>query len=193
MMIDRRKKKLSKKPLVNCSFSESKINAMKLKAKQLSNMIAQNSKSTNQLPENSCINNEDSSTINTTLSQNKNLAQNNDQFLSLSNSESSIPSCSGVEKKSPESNESPHYVAKRKKSKDLKTKHKKSKIPFLVKHDVYQDENIDDQTSKKQDDYVLEKLFNKSGMYYMLVIIIISKCLDLYKIILFILCLSLNN
>lgn len=171
MMLARHKKKLSKKQLVNCSFSESKIEAMKQKAKQLSNMIAQNSKSNNQPTKNSetCINNEDSATVDKTLSQNNiNVSQNNDQFSSLLNSECSIPSYwnSQIEKKSPKITVSPNFVSKRKKSKEIKTKHKKSKIPFLVKHDVYQDENIDDHTSKKQDDYVLEKLFNKSGMLY---------------------------
>lgn len=177
-MIARRKKKLSKKQLVSCSFSENKIEAMKQKARELSKIIAQNSKRINQpltQPE-ICTNNENCLKMNSSHSPNNMLPkdiiefeQNTNEFSTVINKDNvSIPSCNynQTEEVSPKTTASLNCVLKRKNSRDLKTKHKKSKIPFLVKCDVYQEESVDEVISKKQDDYVLEKLFNKSGIFY---------------------------
>lgn len=177
-MIARRKKKLSKTRLVSCSFSENKIEAMKQKARELSKMIAQNSKSINQplLQPEICTNSESCLKINSPHSPNDMLPQNviefeqnTNEFSTVINKDNvSIPSCSDnqTEEASYKKTASLHYVSKRKNNRDSKTKHKKSKIPFLVKCDVYQEESVDEVSSKKQDDYVLEKLFNKSGIFY---------------------------
>lgn len=173
MMIAKRKKKLSKKQLVSCSFSENKIEAMKQKAKELSKMIAQNSKNINQpltQPE-ICTNNEICLKTNSLHSSNNMLPQNitntNESSTVINKDNVSIPSYNYNQTEvSPKTTALSNCVPKRKNSRDLKTKHKKSKIPFLVKCDVYQEESVDEVTSKKQDDYVLEKLFNKSGIFY---------------------------
>lgn len=168
-MLARRERKRAKKTSLSCSFSNDKIEAMKLKARELSKMIGQNSKTVanehTTLPE-TLTNNENATKIDIKPSQNKpEFSQNNDDKLSeFVNDESiNIPSCSKslIERISPETIPAPN--SKRTHSKDLNIKHKKPKIPYLVKCDIYQEEHVDDLTSKKQDDYVLEKLFNKSG------------------------------
>lgn len=165
MAIARRKRKQSKKMLVSCSFSEDKIEAMKQQAREISKMIGENSKNvTNQqiTPLEISVNREHSSEID-------NISQTNDQISTLINTEiENSPSCSkiSIEKTLPETVTSLNSISKRKhRRKDQSSKHKKSKIPYLVKCDVYQEEHLDDLTSKKQDDYVLEKLFNRSGIY----------------------------
>lgn len=177
MMIAKRKKKLPKKQLVSCSFSENKIEAMKQKARELSKMIAQNSKNINQpltQPE-ICTNNEICFKTNSPHSSNNmqpqdiiEFEQNTNESLTVINKDNvSIPSYNYNQTEvSSKTTALSNCVPKRKNSRDLKTKHKKPKIPFLVKCDVYQEESVDEVTSKKQDDYVLEKLFNKSGIFY---------------------------
>lgn len=175
-MVARRKKKLSKKQLASCSFSENKIEAMKQKARELSKMIAQNSKRINKpltQPEvftdnESCLKINSPHSPNNMLPQDIEFEQNTNEFSTAINKDNvSIPSCNynQVEEVSPKTTTLLNCVPKRKNSRDLRTRHKKSKIPFLVKSDVYQEESIDEVTSKKQDDYVLEKLFNKSGIF----------------------------
>lgn len=166
MAIARREKKRSKKTLVSCSFSVDKIEAMKQKAREISKMIGENSKTIiNQeiTPPEMCVNSRHNSKIDNALSI-------NDQISTLMNTEiENNPSNSkiSIEKTLPETiislNEK--KTSKRNHRKDLILKHKKSKIPYLVKCDIYQEELLDDLTSKKQDDYVLEKLFNRSGIY----------------------------
>jgi len=172
-MTARRERKKSKKTSSTCSFSDDKIEAMKQKARELSKMIGQNSKTViNQqiAPIKMCTNSEHCTDVDINPSQNDTETfKNNDKpFTSTNNESSNIPSCSksAIENTSFEMIEAPNPSSKRTKSKYLNSKHKKPKIPYLVKCDVYQEENVDDLTSKKQDDYVLEKLFNKSGRFY---------------------------
>lgn len=161
----RRERHISKKTLKG-SFTDDKIEAMKQKARELSKMIVQNTKSTiNQqlAPSESCNNSEHCPKI-----ENTSLTIDNDQLSILMNNNSKdiIPHCSkiSIEKElSDENTTTPNNLSKKRNSKDPHTKSKKSKIPYLVKCDVYQEEHVDHLTSKKQDDYVLEKLFNKSG------------------------------
>lgn len=172
MMIARREKKQSKKIPVSYSFSDDKIEAMKQKAREISKMIGENSKTIiNQhiAPLKTCINSGNcSKTDNIELENDSQLTQTNNQLSMLMNTEIESPSSScskiSIEKTLPETVTSLNYFSKRKNKKDINSKHKKSKIPYLVKSDVYQEEYLDDLTSKKQDDYVLEKLFNRSGM-----------------------------
>jgi len=174
MMTARRERKESKKKSSSCSFSVDKIEAMKQKARELSKMIGQNSKTvTNQqiIPSEMCINSEqctDTDIINPTQKDTETSKNNDKPFTFMNNESSNIPSCSksAIENTSPEMIQAPNPAFKRTKSKYLHSKHKKLKIPYLVKCDVYQEEHFDDLTSKKQDDYVLEKLFNKSGRFY---------------------------
>ncbi|XP_027841630.2 DNA excision repair protein ERCC-6-like isoform X1 [Aphis gossypii] len=162
IMTARRERKKSKKTSSTCSFSDDKIEAMKQKARELSKMIGQNSKTViNQqitpLENNMCTNSEHCSDVDIICKNDIDTSKNNDKSVTFANNDSSsIPSCS----KSPSSN----HAFKRSNSKYLNTKHKKPKIPYLVKCDIYQEEHVDNLTSKKQDDYVLEKLFNKSGV-----------------------------
>lgn len=167
MAIARRERKQSKKKLVSRSFSEDKIEAMKQKAREISKMIGENSKTIiNQQisPLEISVNNRHSSEID-------NILPINEQLSTLMNTEiENSPSCSkiSIEKTLPEVTTSLNSISKRKHKRDQSFKHKKSKIPYLVKCDVYQEEHLDDLTSKKQDDYVLEKLFNRSGIYEIL-------------------------
>jgi hypothetical protein len=179
-MAARRKRKKSKKTLINCSFSDDKIEAMKQKAKELSKIIVQKSKTAmNQQKTqlNSCPINENISKIDIVSEQNDTKPfQNNYPCYDKTNDEfMNIPSCSrsSTEVTLPEINIS----SEKANNKHLNSKHKKHKIPYLVKCDIYQEEHVDELTSKKQDDYVLEKLFNKSGMFHKN--IILSK--DLFK------------
>lgn len=165
MAARRRERKSSRKTRVDCSFSDDKIEAMRRKARELSKMIGQNSKTSgNQLEVTSCVGDDENGSL-----------VNVDRVSAvLANDHNShVPSCS----KSSTTEEgtlcsdtvtSPlpanNHKSKRKTSDALNTNCKKSKIPYLVKCDVYREEHVDDVTSKKQDDYVLEKLFNKSGM-----------------------------
>lgn len=163
-MAARRKRKSSKKTRVDCSFSDDKIEAMRRKARELSKMIGQNS--------NTCVGGSPSG---------QNVSRVNVDRLPavLANDKNPcIPSCSkssAVEETScsdtvtsPQVTTSPgehvNLKSKRKSTEDLNANCKNAKIPYLVKCDVYREEHVDDLTSKKQDDYVLEKLFNKSGM-----------------------------
>uniref|UniRef100_A0A2S2N6T6 DNA repair and recombination protein RAD54-like n=2 Tax=Schizaphis graminum TaxID=13262 RepID=A0A2S2N6T6_SCHGA len=165
MMTARRERKKSKKTSSTHSFSDDKIEAMKQKARELSKMIGQNSKTDiNQqiTPSEMCTNNEHCSNVGIIypFQNDTEISKNNDKpFTFVSNESSNIPSCSKSQMIKA-SNQS----FKRKNSKYLNTKQKKPKIPYLVKCDIYQEEHVDDLTSKKQDDYVLEKLFNKSGV-----------------------------
>jgi len=174
MMTARYERQKSKKASSICSFSDDKIEAMKQKARELSKMIGKNSKQVvNQqiTPSELCTNNEhctEADNINPSQNDTETF-KNNDKPLTFANNESSnIPSCSKSEIKNISFKliEAPNPSSKRTKSKYLNSKHKKSKIPYLVKCDVYQEEHVDELTSKKQDDYVLEKLFNKSGRFY---------------------------
>ncbi|XP_025425310.1 DNA excision repair protein ERCC-6-like isoform X2 [Sipha flava] len=167
IMAARRKRKKSKKTLINCSFSDDKIEAMKQKAKELSKIIVQKSKTAmNQQKTqlNSCPINENISKIDIVSEQNDTKPfQNNYPCYDKTNDEfMNIPSCSrsSTEVTLPEINIS----SEKANNKHLNSKHKKHKIPYLVKCDIYQEEHVDELTSKKQDDYVLEKLFNKSGV-----------------------------
>lgn len=172
---NRHERKLSKQCPVSCSFSDSKIEAMKQKARELSKMIVQNSKtiinqhnSTPVTPIESDSNNEHLTKIDIlTLQNTVDISKNNNQLEMLVNNERTIKissdSKNSSETKLTAVNETSNYTFKRKHNKYVHTKHKKSKIPYLVKCDVYQEECVDNLTSKKQDDYVLEKLFNKSG------------------------------
>lgn len=178
MMTARRERKKSKKTSSTCSFSDDKIEAMKQKARELSKMIGQNSKTViNQqiIPSEMCINSEhctDADIINPSQNDTETFKNNDEPFAFVNNESSNIPSCSksAMENTSLKIIEAPNFAFKRTKSKHLNSKHKKPKIPYLVKCDVYQEEHVDDLTSKKQDDYVLEKLFNKSGRFYQIVI-----------------------
>jgi len=167
----RHKKK--KKPRVNCSFSDDKIEAMKQKARELSKMIIQSSKQIieKQIASDECIHIKHNSTINNKSPQEDiEVSQNNDKISTLMNIESTnVPSCSkiSIENTLPDTVLSPNSTSKKKHNKKLSTKLKKIKIPYLIKSGIYQEENVDDLTSKKQDDYVLEKLFNKSGIIYL--------------------------
>lgn len=168
-MASRRKKKKSKKTLLSCSFSDGKIEAMKQKARELSQMIAQKSKTAiNQQKTllGSCSMTDNISKIDIVSEQNDNeCSENNNIFSDIINDEIiNIPSCSksSTDKLLPETIVSPE----RTNNKHLNSKHKKPKIPYVVKCDIYQEEHVDDLTSQKQDDYILEKLFNKSGMLY---------------------------
>lgn len=168
-MLARRERKKAKKTSLSCSFSNDKIEAMKQKARELSKMIGQNFKSVangHTTPPETLTNNQHSIKIDIKPSQNDSeSSQNNDDKLSVFVNDESVntPSCSktSLEKISSETIPAPN--SKRAHGIDLNIKHKKPKIPYLVKCDVYQEEHVDDITSKKQDDYVLEKLFNKSG------------------------------
>jgi len=168
-MTARRERKKSKKTSSTCSFSDDKIEAMKQKARELSKMIGQNSKTViNQQitpPENNlCTNSEHCFDVDIICKNDTDTSKNNDKSVTFANNDSSsIPSCS----KSPSSN----HAFKRSNSKYLNIKHKKPKIPYLVKCDIYQEEHVDNLTSKKQDDYVLEKLFNKSGRFHSIIIL----------------------
>jgi len=170
-MTARHERKKSKKISSTCSFSDDKIEAMKQKARELSKMIGKNSKpAINQqiTPSEICTNNEhctEADIINPSQNDTETFKINDKPFTFSNNESSNIPSCSKspIKKISFEMIEAPNPSSKRKKCKYLNSKHKKSKIPYLVKCDVYQEEHVDDLTSKKQDDYVLEKLFNKSG------------------------------
>lgn len=173
MIKSRHKKNLSKKLTQSCSFSNSQIEAMKEKARELSKMVVKNSKTIiNQqtTPTESDTNSEHCTKIDILLLPNTTDIQKNDyQFSILVNNETANKSNTinnSSTKELTTDNEPTNYFLKRKSSKDINTKNKKPKIPYLVKYDVYQEEYIDDHTSKKQDDYVLEKLFNKSGMLY---------------------------
>lgn len=168
----RRKRKKSKKTLKGCSFTDDKIEAMKQRARELSKIIVQNTKSTtNQqlAPSESCNNGEHCPKIeNASQIIDTENSHDNDQLSVLMNNKSKdiIPHCSRIsigKELSDENTTTPNNLSKKRNSKDPHTKFKKSKIPYLVKSDVYQEEHVDHLTSKKQDDYVLEKLFNKSG------------------------------
>ncbi|XP_026820566.1 DNA excision repair protein ERCC-6-like [Rhopalosiphum maidis] len=165
MMIARRERKKSKKTSSTHSFSDDKIEAMKQKARELSKMIGQNSKTDiNQqiTPSEMCTNSEHCSNVDIIYpcQDDTEISKNNDKpFTIVSNESLNIPSCSKSEMI-----KASNHAFKRKNSKYLNTKQKKPKIPYLVKCDIYQEEHVDDLTSKKQDDYVLEKLFNKSGV-----------------------------
>lgn len=169
-MTARRERKLSKKQKESCTFTDDKIEAMKKKAQELSKMIAQKSKTVDQpltQSETSSIS-EHSFNIDVISSQkNTDLRQNNDELFPLKKNANTSDLCctSGfLENSLPETTASTlNHSTPSKKTKDLRTKIKNSDIPFLVKCDNYQDEHVDSLTSKKQDDYVLEKLFNKSG------------------------------
>lgn len=157
------------------SFSDNKIEAMKQKARELSKMVVKNSKTvmnqqktteTNSISENCANTDRVPSQYNSEFLNNDNL----NLSISIDNDYGSIPSCSKSADADvlPKTIVMPNCHSKRKSSDiKLKTKHKKPKIPYLVKCDVYQEEHVDIQTSKKQDDYVLEKLFNKSGIMYL--------------------------
>lgn len=154
-----------KKSIENCLFSDDKIEAMKRKAQEISKIIVLNSKPTiNQqiVPSDIGINH-NSRVDNKSLQENK-----NKEFSTLMNTESAnIPSCSKTSIVPNIVISSNSTISKRKHSKGrkkLSKKFKKLEIPYLVKSDIYQEENVDKFTSKKQDDYVLKKLFNKSGM-----------------------------
>lgn len=172
MMTARNKRKKSKKTSSTYSFSDDKIEAMKQKARKLSKMIGQNSKiAINQqiLPLEMCNNSDQCSGTDVIYpcQNDTETSKNNDKpFTFVNNESSNITSCSknAIENTLLELIEAPNPALKRTKSKYLYSKHKKPKIPYLVKCDVYQEEHLDDLTSKKQDDYVLEKLFNKSGI-----------------------------
>lgn len=171
MMLARRERKMAKKTSLSCSFSNDKIEAMKQKARELSKLIGQNSKTVENehaTPPETFTNNEHSIKFDIDKQNEYEFPQNNDDKLSaFVNDESvNIPSCSNNLIEQISSNTIPAPKSKRTHNKDLNIKHKKSKIPYLVKCDVYQEEHVDDLTSKKQDDYVLEKLFNKSGLLY---------------------------
>lgn len=171
-MLARRERKKAKKTSLRCSFSNDKIEAMKQKARELSKMIGQNSKtvaSEHTTPPETLTNNEHATEIDIKPSQNEfEFSQNNDDtFSGLVDDESiNIPSCSKSLMERISTETIPASNSKRTHSKDLNIKYKKPKIPYLVKCDVYQEEQVDNLTSKKQDDYVLEKLFNKSGQLY---------------------------
>lgn len=135
---------------------------MKQKARELSKMIVQKSKTAmnqqkTQLK--SCPINGNISKIDIVSDQNDNSCSD------IINEESmNIPSCS----RSSTQITSPEIIMSSEKAnnKHLNSIHKKHKIPYLVKCDIYQEEHVDELTSKRQDNYVLEKLFNKSGMFY---------------------------
>jgi len=165
MRIARHKRKQS---ILNCSFSDDKIEAMKRKARELSKMIVQRSKpiiNQQPAPSDMCTGIEHGSKVEdrSPPQEDNELSQNNDELSTLTNAESaSVPSCS---KTLADTVISPNSTSKRKHNKGSSRKCKKLKIPYLVKSDVYQEENVDDLASQEQDDYVLEKLFNKSGTY----------------------------
>lgn len=168
-MAARRKRKKSKKTSTSCSFSDDKIEAMKQKARELSKMIVEKSKTAiNQQKTvvESCPMSKNDSEIDIVSEQNyTTFFPNNDSFSDTVNDEiMNIPSCS----KSLTEMTIPENIVSSEKTnnKHLNSKHTKHKIPYLVKCDIYQEEHVDDITSKKQDDYVLEKLFNKSGIFY---------------------------
>jgi len=167
MMTARRERKKSIKTSSTHSFSNDKIEAMKQKARELSKMIGQNSKTDiNQqiTPSEMCTNSEHCSNVNIIYpcQNDTEISKNNDKpFTFVSNESSNIPSCSKSEMII-----ASNHAFKRKNSKYLNTKQKKPKIPYLVKCDIYREEHVDDLTSQKQDDYVLEKLFNKSGRFH---------------------------
>lgn len=175
MMVARHERKKSKKNLLTNSFSDDKIEAMKQKAREISKMIGQHSKTVmnqQKTPTEICTDSEHCSEVDLKLCHNDTeTSQNNHKLSTFVNKESSnIPSCSksAIKNTSLEIIEIPKYASKRT-NKHFNTKHKKHKkpkIPYLVKCDIYQEDNVDDLTSKKQDDYVLEKLFNKSGRFY---------------------------
>lgn len=174
-MIARRDKKKSKKSSVNCSFSDDKIEAMKQKARALSKMVVENSKTpvTNQqkTPSETCSNSEQIASridILPTNNETKFLQSNAHSTTLKNDAKADDPSCtkSPIEQLLNETISATNYSSKRTKNKDLNIKHKKPKIPYLVKCDIYKEEHVDELTSKKQDEYVLEKLFNKSGMFY---------------------------
>lgn len=164
-MQTRHERKKSKKITLSCSFSGDKIEAMKQKARELSKMIGKNSKTDvneDMTPPETLMNSENSNDNKPSQKDTGFSENNDDKPTTFVNDEGiNIPSCSKspVEKTSSETIGAPK--SKRTHSKDLK---KKSKIPYLVKYDVYREEHVDDRTSKKQDEYVLEKLFNKSGL-----------------------------
>lgn len=167
---------MSKKMSVSCSFSDDKIEAMKQKARELSKMIVKKSKTvTNQqiTPSEICNNSEYCPENDKKPSQNDTgFLQNNYQHSTLmDNEDAHNSSCSKntAEELSLDTTELANYSSLKKNSKHFKDKYKKPKIPYLVKCDVYQEEQVDSLTSKKQDDYVLEKLFNKSGIYYRII------------------------
>lgn len=143
---------------------------MKQKARELSQMVVKNSKIViNEQITPSESNSEHCSKIDILPLQNTTDIPKDDQLSMLVNNEianKSSTSKNASEKELTTNNETTKYFSKRKHNKNTNTKHKKLKIPYLVKCDVYQEEHIDELTSKKQDDYVLEKLFNKSGLLY---------------------------
>lgn len=168
----RRKRKLSQKQSKSCTFSSDKIEAMKKKAKELSEKIAQKSKLINEPTQSEmyskseyCLNTDES------LQKSSELVRDNDQLSSSVNNQKTSDlsgTSSSFENILPATTapSTSNYLTSSKKSKHSRTKLIKPEIPFLVKCDVYQDEHVDNSTSKKQDDYVLEKLFNKSGKLY---------------------------
>jgi len=174
MMTARHERKKSKKTSSTCSFSDDKIEAMKQKARELSKMIGKNSKpviNPKLTPSEICTIDEhctEADIINPSQNDTETFKNDDKPFTFANNESSNIPSCSksAIKNISLEMIEPSNPPLKRTKCKYLKSKHKKSKIPYLVKCDVYQEEHVDDLTSKKQDDYVLEKLFNKSGRFY---------------------------
>ncbi|XP_050419856.1 DNA excision repair protein ERCC-6-like [Adelges cooleyi] len=173
IMKARRERRKSKKLSMSCSFTEDKIEAMKQKARELSNRIVQNSKTV--------TGNNLSVPLETTTNSNNNteateespsplvskVEDNGNSSVTLDLS--SVATCSkyvSQEEKETERNSSLTSCSKRKHSdsSDVLAKIKKTKIPYLVKCDVFQEQCADKSSSKKEDDYVLEKLFNKSGV-----------------------------
>lgn len=175
-MARRDRKKSTKTSVSNCSFSDDKIEAMKQKARELSKMVVKHSKTliTEQqtsLSETSSNNEQIASRIDIIPVKNETkLLQNNSHSTTLENyAIADDLSCTknSIEQLLNETISTANYSSKRKKNNNFKIKHKKPKIPYLVKCDIYKEEHVDELTSKKQDEYVLEKLFNKSGMFYL--------------------------
>ncbi|XP_050540454.1 DNA excision repair protein ERCC-6-like [Daktulosphaira vitifoliae] len=160
---ERCERKSTKTLSARCSFTEEKIEAMKRKARELSNRIVKKPKTTSN--ENICIFEE--------FSTNKNTLDTKKSLLSYSNEDVDNKSSSvSMKEKLNESfcnngkeivNEYSISSCSKEKHVHLK-KHDNSKIPYLIKCDVYKVQNTNECLSKKQDDYVLEKLFNKTGL-----------------------------